>query len=291
MKTYRIADLGINLVFPEWLIHPRLEFFTCEPAKADLTYRVQFKLPPPVPDERKPVKLKAYADSFTDSHGFLHIRNIDQSDIPCYTIISGDWSASRLYIDPVHNHNNSENANLLMNNLLGYMRELFIPSLIIHDGVLLHAASIDYNGGGVLFSAPAGTGKTTHVHLWREKYGVPILDGDVTACRMLGGSPYAYGLPWCGTSGEFMNKRLPLRAVVFLEQGARNEIRKLDIAEAVVRLYARCFLYMGTEEMTDQVLKTLENLAGSVDCYVLQCRPDFEAVDLVKQCLDKSGKI
>ena len=286
MKSLYIADLSIKLEFPVWLIHEHLRIFEGCQTDFELHYKIDFGNVPRESSGRKPIILKAYADSFFDDSGFLHIQNFHKSDIPYYTLISRDWSTCTLYIDPLY-HRDRKTGDV-KDSLFSHIRELFIPSLIQNNGVMLHSASIEYNGRGVLFSAPAGTGKSTHVHLWREKYGVGILDGDVTACRMLDGSPYAYGLPWCGTSGEFMNKRLPLQAVVFLEQSAHNEIRKLDIAEAVVRLYARCFLFLGGEAMTDQVLETLEKLAGSIDCYVLSCRPDFEAVELVKKCLDES---
>ncbi len=229
--------------------------------------------------------MRAYADSYYDDSGFLHIHNYEKTDIPFYTLISADWSHFTLFIDPIYNEQVTDTS-YARECLLSQLRELIVPLLAQRDCVLLHAASIDCNGKGVLFSAPSGTGKSTHVHLWKEKYGVQVLDGDVTACRLIDGIPYAYGLPWCGSSGEFLNNRLPLRAIIFLEQSACNNIEKLDITEAVVRLYARCFLYLGDEAMTVQVLKTLQSLAENADCYVLKCRPDYEAVELVKQCLE-----
>lgn len=287
MPKFDIAGITIELDAPEWLIHERIKLFKSNRELNDIICRITFGQAPTVSNIARQVLMQIYADSFYDDSGFLHIRNYEKTDIPYYTLISDDWTKLTLFIEPSYNDQKSD-VGYVRECLLSQLRELFVPLLARHDGVLLHAASIEYIGRGVLFSAPAGTGKSTHAHLWQEKYGVRILDGDVTACRIMDGAPYAYGLPWCGTSGEFMNKRLPLQAVVFLEQSEHNEIRRLDIAEAVVRLYARCFLFLGSEAMTDQVLKTLESLAGSVDCYVLQCRPDFEAVDLVKQCLDES---
>lgn len=286
MGIYKIADINIELDFPEWLIHDRLETFKSSQKKADSYYRVTFCEAPPAPTDKIPFMLKAYADSFYDCNGFLHIRNYEKTDIPSYSLISGDWSDCTLYIDPIF-HNQDSDTDYIRDSLLSQLRDLFIPLLIRNSGVLTHSVSIDLNGKAVLFSAPTGTGKTTHVNLWKEKYGVQILDGDITACRMHGGTPYAYGLPWCGSSGEFSNKRLPLKSVVFLEQGKINEISKLDAAEAIIRLYARSFLYLSDEAVVDQVLKTIQSLVGQIDCYLLKCRPDFEAVELVKKCLEK----
>lgn len=167
------------------------------------------------------------------------------------------------------------------------VRELFTPALILRGGLMIHASSIEWNGHGVIFPAPSGTGKSTHVHLWQKRYGVTILDGDQTSCRLVDGVPVVFGLPWCGTSGEFVNASRPLRAIVFLEQAPLNSIARLTSNEAAVRLFARCFMHMSNEAMTDRALQTIQEIVGRTDCYLLMCRPDFEAVELVKQCLEK----
>ncbi|KAB5607392.1 hypothetical protein [Bifidobacterium jacchi] len=46
--------------------------------------------------------------------------------------------------------------------------------------VVFHGATISFAGRAWLFTAPSGTGKTTHIRLWREVYGdrVGIINGD-----------------------------------------------------------------------------------------------------------------
>lgn len=122
--------------------------------------------------------------------------------------------------------------------------------------------------------------------LWKDRYDIQVVDGDVTGCRIIDGNPYIYGLPWCGTSGEFSNTRLPLHAFFFMEQHDSNRITKLDNAEAAVRLFARCYLYLGDETVPNLALKIIENIVRCTPCYLFQCRPDYEAVGLVKKCLD-----
>ena len=44
----------------------------------------------------------------------------------------------------------------------------------------MHGAVIEYEGNGYMFSADSGTGKTTHILLWRKFLGdkVKIVNGD-----------------------------------------------------------------------------------------------------------------
>ena len=47
--------------------------------------------------------------------------------------------------------------------------------------LLLHGSAFAYRGEGVLFTAPSGTGKSTHARLWREVYGdrVTVINDDI----------------------------------------------------------------------------------------------------------------
>ena len=51
--------------------------------------------------------------------------------------------------------------------------------------VLLHAAAIEVDGCAYAFSAPSGTGKSTHILLWRQRFGerVDIINGDKPIIR------------------------------------------------------------------------------------------------------------
>ena len=43
--------------------------------------------------------------------------------------------------------------------------------VLAHDAFLMHCAVIGYEGRGYAFSAPSGTGKTTHIRLWQQVFG------------------------------------------------------------------------------------------------------------------------
>lgn len=60
------------------------------------------------------------------------------------------------------------------------VQEKICAAVLDYDAAVFHAALIAFDGQGVAFAAPSGTGKTTHVKLWQRLYGdrVEIINGD-----------------------------------------------------------------------------------------------------------------
>ena len=159
------------------------------------------------------------------------------------------------------------------------LRRIFIMLVTIRSGVCLHSASIKYKEYAIMFSGVSGTGKTTHANLWRTVFSdVDIINGDNGYLLIEDKNIYVYGSPWCGTSGECMSIKVPAKAVVFLEQAKENCIVRLSIAEAFMRLSARCFVPSWDEKLMLDTLNTTEMLANTINCYLLKCLPDKNAV-------------
>ena len=163
---------------------------------------------------------------------------------------------------------------------------LFRTSLLFHNGIVLHSAAIDYNGNGILFSAPSGTGKSTQANLWRETKGAVVLNGDRPALRLVDGTVYVYGTMWSGTSPDSKNAKAPLKAIIMLEQAENNSIIQLSPQEAVQYLMPRCYLPYGAEDLLEKAIDNLDAILKKVPVYLLKCRPDYEAVELTCKCLN-----
>ena len=152
--------------------------------------------------------------------------------------------------------------------------------------VLLHAATVMANGKAYAFCAPSGTGKSTHIRLWRRVYGdrVSVINGDKPLLRQTDGCLYAYGTPWCGKEGWHENTKAPLAAVCFIERATENRIRRLSAAEATERLFGQLLKpggaagVSGTLDMADLILRT-------VPIYLLSCNISEEAAVLSYQTL------
>lgn len=94
-------------------------------------------------------------------------------------------------------------------------------------GAILHSSFIDVGGEAVLFTAPSGTGKSTQAELWREHRGAVVVNGDRSVLRIVDSVPCASGLPYSGSSGICLNRTLPLRAIVYIEQAMENSVTRL----------------------------------------------------------------
>ncbi|MDF2588854.1 MAG: hypothetical protein K0S41_2695 [Anaerocolumna sp.] len=162
---------------------------------------------------------------------------------------------------------------------------LFRNCLLFHQGMVIHAAAIEWYGKGILFSAPSGTGKTTQANLWRKYKGAKIINADRPAIRVIGKDSYVYGTLWNGSSKKCSNLSVPLVAIVLIEQCEGNVIHKLEKKEAIEKLMPRCFLPYYQEDLMNLALSNIEQILNQVPVYLLKCRPDREAVELVYQCV------
>lgn len=175
-------------------------------------------------------------------------------------------------------------TSILAFQLLGAM---FRTRILFHEGIVIHASSIEWEGKGILFSAPSGTGKSTQARNWVKYMGekVRILNDDSPAVRIISGQPYIFGTPWSGSSDKFLNTCARLYAIVMLEQSGENSIHALSPEETIVRLMPRCFLPYFDRSLMDMAVNVLENIIKRTPVYLLKCRPDREAVELVCQCV------
>lgn len=155
--------------------------------------------------------------------------------------------------------------------------------------LMLHASFIRWQGEGILFTAPSGTGKSTQADLWKQYEGAEIINGDRAGLRITDGCWQGYGLPYAGSSGIYRNESAPVRAIVVLAQAKENRLTRIHPAQAVRRLYPETAVHRWDSVFVQQALELLELLTSSVPVYLLECRPDRGAVELVKHELKKEG--
>lgn len=157
-----------------------------------------------------------------------------------------------------------------------------------YGGFLLHAAVIEVDGRAYAFSAPSGTGKSTHIKLWRRVLGekVQIVNGDKPILRYKDGRFIAYGTPWCGKEGWQRNTSAPLAAICFLERSEENRIRRMTSAEAIDRIFHQLLRPKSAREM-DATLTLTDTLLREVPIYLLGCNISEDAARLAYGTLSK----
>lgn len=212
---------------------------------------------------------------WSNSNGQEYPNNISliQNDIVVTSLDANeDWSKGRVRYLLNDNEWEWKRTNALF-------EILFRNNIIFHDGIVLHASAIKWQDKAIVFSAPAGTGKTTQTNLWKQYMQARVLNGDRPAMRIIEDQVFIYGTPWSGSSPDFINEKAPAEAIVIVEQAQENKTISLNPIEAISRIMPRFFLPYNDKKMMDLAMKTIEKILQRVPVYLLRCKPDKGAVD------------
>jgi len=154
--------------------------------------------------------------------------------------------------------------------------------------MLMHGSVIAVDGQAYMFTALSGTGKSTHVALWRRLFGerAVMVNDDKPLIRITDQQVIIYGTPWDGKHHLSNNIAVPLKAIVVLCRGEENEIHPLSAQEVFPTLLQQSFR---TDEPmhTMQALRLLSQLSQQVAFYQLHCNMDPEAAQVAYDGMNK----
>lgn len=159
--------------------------------------------------------------------------------------------------------------------------------------MLMHGSVLAVDGEGFLFTAASGTGKSTHVRLWRKAFGnrAVMVNDDKPLVRVInaegssgskgssgseGTKVIVYGTPWDGKHHLSNNISVPLKAICILERGKENEIKRVDPVWAFPMLIQQTFRPDESVSFVT-VMEMLSKLAERVGLYNLHCNMEDEA--------------
>lgn len=157
-------------------------------------------------------------------------------------------------------------------------------------GVLLfHGSALAMDGNAYIFSAPSGTGKSTHAALWRKVFGnrVQMINDDKPLLRFFEKETLVYGTPWNGKHHLGGNFSAPLKGICFLERGQKNAVRALTARESLTRLLSQCFL-PDDESAAQAVLSMVKEIVQKTPIWLLTCNISEEAARI--SCATLTGK-
>ena len=161
--------------------------------------------------------------------------------------------------------------------------------LLGFDRLILHAALVETRWGGLLFSGPPGIGKSTQAELWVREDGAVQINGDGPILSREEKGWTAWGSPYAGSSRCFVNRGVPIRAVVMLEQGSTCRLTGLPAAQAFRSLYAQTTVNTWNPAYVGRVCELLLKLVEEVPAYHLVCTPDSRAVACLRDRLKLGG--
>lgn len=157
-------------------------------------------------------------------------------------------------------------TNILLRKILNHM----IP----HGTIFLHGAAISLNNCCYIFTAPSGTGKTTHILNWKKCFpDTVIINGDKPFINSK--TKHVYGTPWCGKEGFNTNTSALLMGIIALEQGKKNTISPITFHEMLPILLQQTYIPKD-KEIALKAYKLLGDFKYT-PCYKLVCNMDEEA--------------
>ena len=201
----------------------------------------------------------------------------------------GDLDVQMVIDTPTYEMYSSQNRECSFNEYEHSVRGLyFYRQLIDFDGLMLHASAIVVDGKAYLFSAPSGTGKSTHTGKWLEMLGNKafILNDDKPAIRILDDDIYAYGTPWSGKYDISENVVAKLQGICFLTRDNENWIRRMPPMQAFSRLFHASLRNL-TKEQSEKECQLITKMISRISIYEMGCTPTIDAAKMAYEVMSK----
>ncbi len=143
---------------------------------------------------------------------------------------------------------------------------------------LMHGSAVSLDGEGYLFTAPSGTGKSTHASFWKEQFRerAVMVNDDKPFIRVSDGNVFVCGSPWTGKHRRGTNVQVPLKAVCILRRGAGNRIRPSERGEYYPELLGQIYRPAAPEALAS-TLTLVDAMLEKVPAYVMECNTDPSA--------------
>ena len=162
-----------------------------------------------------------------------------------------------------------------------------------YDVLLMHGSAIGVDGQGYLFTAPSGTGKSTHARLWREYledgHDVVMINDDKPLIRFVDDRIMIYGTPWDGKHRLSANTSVPLKAIGRIIRGELNQTEAMNETDKWPLLIGQSYR---PESMLalERVLGLLERIKKEVPFYEIQCDMSMEAAEVAWEAMGAQGR-
>lgn len=150
--------------------------------------------------------------------------------------------------------------------------------LVSRDTLMLHGSTVSVDGNAYLFTAPCGTGKSTHTRLWRELFGdrAVMVNDDKPFLQITPDAVLAYGSPWSGKHGLATNICVPLKGICSLRRGKENQIRPGNWNE-LMELLCKQVHIPEDPALAEKTLELLDSLMQMVPLWEMECNKEPEA--------------
>ena len=160
--------------------------------------------------------------------------------------------------------------------------------LVGRNILLLHGSTVAVDGSAYLFTAPCGTGKSTHTRLWREVFGdrAVMVNDDKPFLKITTEGVLAYGSPWSGKHGLATNICVPLKGICLLQRGTENEIRPLAPEYGIGLLREQAHIPEDSA-LRGSVFALVDALLEKVPLWQMTCNKESVAAEIAYRAMHK----
>lgn len=164
----------------------------------------------------------------------------------------------------------------------------FCEKVLDYGVVLCHGSVVEYNGNAYMFTAPSGTGKSTHARMWREHFGedVIMINDDKPLLKFKEDGVYAYGTPWDGKHHLSTNRCAKLAGICFLHQADENNIDRIGAEKSVDLLMNQIYRPRSPEGLL-KTLDYVDRLMKEVPMFSMGCTISEDAAEIAYHAMRK----
>ena len=168
------------------------------------------------------------------------------------------------------------------------IQDKLAQKLLERNTLLLHGSTVAVDGNAYLFTAPCGTGKSTHTRLWREVFGdrAVMVNDDKPFLKITTEGVLAYGSPWSGKHGLANNICVPLKGICLLQRGTENEIRPLAPEYGIALLREQAHIPEDSA-LRGSVFALVDALLEKVPLWEMSCNKEPVAAEIAYRAMHK----
>ena len=287
--SFRIAGMELQLRGdPAWIPEELEAFRTEAPGPADQVLTLTDR-EPALPPEARLVLRSAEVEILQSGQDWVLLFPAESR--VRQGVIRQDGREGTFFLRPGYT---PERAAQLREELFHAMRPVFLLRARGLGIRALHGVSIGYRDRAWIFSAPSGTGKSTHAKLWEEAFGVGQINGDLALLafrdekgRETPGTLWLLPGPWCGTSGIFTTRAVTVGGITLLARDTKDELEPLAPDRKQLLLANRLVSPFWTREMLEDHLAFAGEVTRQVPLWRLHCTKNPSAAQVMKDAIDR----
>lgn len=173
----------------------------------------------------------------------------------------------------------------------GYLESLafyrkFCEAVVEKNILLFHSSVVAVDGQAYIFTAPSGTGKSTHTALWRQVFGerAVMINDDKPLLKLEEDAVWVYGTPWDGKHRISTNTRVRVKAICLLNRGAENSIVRESFFQAYPFILNQTYR-PNEEKGMKKTLELVNQLMEQIPVYSMKCNISREAAEMAYEAM------